>query len=303
MTSFDVVEAGLAVATARAATPLLWALLGETLGQRAGVVNLGTEGQMLIGAATAFGVTSASGSPWLGFVAGAFAGVTLSSLHAAMCLRFRANQFASGLAVWMIGFGLSSYLGDKLVGESITGFRELGATRFGARLPFIAHVTPTTLLGFAATLGLGLFLYRTRSGLTLRAVGESRAAARAAGVRVDLVQALALLAGGALSGAGGAVLSIDYAQTWAEGMTQGRGLVAVGLVIVARWNPYLALPAALLFGGAEALVLRLQSAGSDSSAHLLHMLPYLTALFVLVVSCLRKTHTTAPAELRTVLER
>lgn len=303
MTNTDAIEAGLAVATIRAATPLLWALLGETFGQRAGIVNLGTEGQMLVGAAVGFGVTDSSGSPWLGLVAAALAGSALSSLHALLCLRFRANQFASGLSVWMIGFGLSSYLGGKLVGQSIEGFRELGTTRAGVLVPALAHLTPTSLLSFAATFGMGAFLYRTRPGLALRAVGESRSAAAAAGIRVNLVQTLAILCGGVCSGIGGAVLSIDYTQTWAEGMSQGRGLVAVGLVIVARWNPYWALPAALLFGAAEALVLRLQSAGSEASAHLLHMLPYATALFVLIVSCLRKTHATAPAELRTVLER
>jgi general nucleoside transport system permease protein len=209
----------------------------------------------------------------------------------------------SGISVWMIGFGVSSYLGQKLVGQSISGFSELSASALGRAVPLLGAVTPTTLLALGATLVTGLFLYRTRPGLALRAVGESRACAAAAGVRVNLVQTLAVLAGGLCSGVGGAVLSIDYAQTWAEGMTQGRGLVAVGLVIVARWNPYLALPTALLFGGAETLVLRLQSAGSEASAHLLHMLPYVTALVVLVVSCLKRSDATAPAELRTVLER
>lgn len=303
MTNVDAVEAGLAVAALRAATPLLWALLGETLDQRAGIVNLGLEGQMLVGAATAFGVTASSESAWLGLLAGAVAGAALSALHALLCLGFRANQFVSGISVWMLGFGASSYLGQKLVGQSITGFSELSATALGRAVPFVAALTPPTLLALALTLATGVFLYRTRPGLAVRAVGESRACAAAAGIRVNLVQTLSVLAGGLFSGAGGAVLSIDYAQTWAEGMTQGRGLVAVGLVIVARWNPYLALPTALVFGGAETLVLRLQSAGSEASAHLLHMLPYGAALIVLVASCLTRAAGAAPAELRTVLER
>ncbi len=290
MSELAVALAGLLPAALRSATPLLWALLGETLTQRAGIVNLGTEGQMLVGAATAFGVTASTGDPWTGLVCGALAGATLSTVHALLCLRYRANQFASGLGVWMIGFGLSSYLGSKLVGQSIDGFR-----------PWIGSLTPTVVLGWVATLACGIFIYRTRPGLELRAVGESNLLARAAGVRVSLVQTLSVLGGGLLSGTGGAALSIDYAQTWAEGMTKGRGLVAVGLVIVARWNPWLALPTAISFGGAEALVLRLQSAGSEASAHLLHMLPYLVALFVLIASCLRGVGAGAPAELRTTL--
>jgi general nucleoside transport system permease protein len=303
MTNLDALETGLAVASLRAATPLLWALLGETLDQRAGIVNLGLEGQMLVGAATAFGVTASTESAWIGLVAGALAGAVLSALHALLCLRFRANQFVSGISVWMIGFGISSYLGQKLVGQSITGFSDLAATALGRAVPVVATLTPPTLLALGLTLVTGAVLYHTRPGLAVRAVGESRACAAAAGLRVNRVQALSVLVGGLYSGAGGAVLSIDYAQTWAEGMTQGRGLVAVGLVIVARWNPYLALPTALVFGGAETLVLRLQSAGSEASAHLLHLLPYGVALGVLVASCLTRAVGVAPAELRTVLDR
>ena len=303
MTNWNALETGLAAASLRAATPLLWALLGETLDQRAGIVNLGLEGQMLVGAATAFGVTASSGSPWLGLGAGALAGAALAALHAVLCVRYRANQFVSGISVWMVGFGVSSYLGQKLVGQSIEGFSDGSASALGRAFPLFGALTPPTLLAVALALVTGAFLYRTRPGLAVRAVGESRACAAAAGVRVNVVQTLSVLVGGLFSGAGGAVLSIDYAQTWAEGMTQGRGLVAVGLVIVARWNPYLALPTAVVFGGAETLVLRLQAAGSEASAHLLHMLPYGAALGVLVVSCLRRSAGNAPAELRTVLER
>jgi len=288
----------------RSATPLLWALLGETLTQRAGIVNLGTEGQMLVGAATAFAVTAHTSNPWLGLAAGAASGMLLSLGHALLCLRFRANQFASGIAIWMIGFGVSSLLGATLVGQSITGFAPLAESWLGARLPFIGWLTPTVWLGPVATLAAGLFLFRTRPGLCWRAVGESGAAASAAGLRVALIRTLAVSTGGVLSGVGGAALSIDYAQTWAEGMSKGRGLVAVGLVIVARYNPWLALPSALLFGGTEALVLRVQSAGSDASAHLLHMLPYLVSLAVLVLSCIGTgARAAAPAELRAVLQR
>jgi general nucleoside transport system permease protein len=295
---------GLVPAAFRSATPLLWALLGETIGQRAGVVNLGCEGQMLVGAASAFAVTAHTGNPWLGLAAGALAGLALSLGHALLCLRFRANQFASGIATWMIGFGLSSMLGASLVGQSITGFSSLAATELGRRLPFLGWITPTIALSWLATLAAGIVVYRTRPGLALRAAGESTRGARAAGLRVGLIRSVAIATGGLSSGIGGAALSIDYAQTWAEGMSQGRGLVAVGLVIAARYNPWLALPTALTFGAAEALVLRLQSAGSDASAHLLHMLPYAVSLVVLVVTCIGSgARASAPAELRAVLER
>ena len=295
---------GLLPAACRSATPLLLALLGETLTQRSGIVNLGTEGQMLIGAATAFAVTAATGNPWLGLAAGATSGALLSLGHAALCLRFRANQFASGLAIWMVGFGTSSLLGARLVGQSITGFESLGKSWLGEHVPAIAWLTPSIWLGWLCAVAAAVFLYHTRPGLALRAVGESSRGAAAAGLHVDRVRTLAIAAGGLLSGVGGAALSIDYAQTWAEGMSQGRGLVAVGLVIVARHNPWLAVPTALVFGGAEALVLRLQSAGSEASAHLLHMLPYAVALGVLVVTCLGPGgRAAAPRELRAVLDR
>jgi ABC-type uncharacterized transport system permease subunit len=294
-----IVLSGFLGAALRSATPLLWTLIGETMTQRAGIVNLGVEGEMLVGAAAAFGVTARTGSPWLGLLAGAGAGAALSLGHSLLCLRFRANQFAAGLSIWMIGFGVSAYWGAPLVGQSIEGFRPLSEG-----WPLLGEVTPTVLLAVLAAPLCAAWLYWTRAGLALRAVGESPAAARLAGVATGTVQTAAITFGGLLAGIGGAALSIDHAQAWAEGMTKGRGLVAVGLAIVARWNPLLALPAALLFGGAEALSLRLQTAGTTLSAHLLHTLPYVTCLVVFVATCVReRAGRGAPAGLRAVLER
>jgi general nucleoside transport system permease protein len=299
MSAAAVVLAGLLPAALRSATPLLWTLLGETVTQRAGIINLGVEGQMLVGAATAFGVTVRTGSLWLGLLAAAAAGTLLSLVHAVLCVRHGANQFAAGISVWMMGFGLSAYFGAGLVGQSVPAFAPLAT-----RLPIIRELTPTVLLAVLATPLFALFLYWTRFGLALRAVGESVDAARIAGLAVDRLRVLAVMIGGCASGIGGAALSIDHAQTWAEGMTRGRGLVAVGLVIVARWNPLLALPAALLFGGAEALSVRLQSAGTTFSPHLLHTLPYLACLVVFVATSLRvRAGGGAPAGLSAVLER
>lgn len=287
---------GLAVATLRGATPLLFVLLGECLTQRVGRINLGVEGQMLVGAVAAYGVAAASGQPWLGLLAGALAAAALSGVYAGLTVAGHANQFASGLAVWMLGYGLSAYAGASLVGRRVEGFA-----------PLAGGLTPTIVLALALVPLAALGLYGTRTGLRWRAVGESTAAARALGITPAPVVAAGVLLGGALSGLGGAALAIDFTRTWAEGMTAGRGLVAVGLVIVARWNPWLTLPAALLFGAAEAMSLRLQTADAAVSAHLLHMLPYLASLAVFTATCVRLRHHGAgggaPAELRAVLER
>ena len=283
---------GLAISSIRAATPLLFVLLGECLTQRVGRINLGVEGQMLVGAATGYGVAAASGNPWLGLLAGAAAGTALSLVYALLTLPARANQFARGLAVWMLGFGLSAYAGASLVGQRVEGFT-----------PLAGGMTPTMVLALVLVPCIGTWLYTTRTGLAWRAVGESPDVAKAAGVRPALTIALGIAAGGILSGLGGAALSVDYTRTWAEGMSGGRGLVAVGLVIVARWNPWLTLPAVLLFGCAEAMSLRLQAANSAVPAHLLHTLPYLASLAVFAIACLRLRDSGAPAALKNVLER
>lgn len=296
MSSVDIVLSGLFVSALRSATPLRFALLGECLTQRAGRINLGVEGQMLVGAAAGYGATALTGSPWLGLLAGALAGALLSLVFALLTVPAAANPFASGLAVWMLGFGLSAYAGTGLVGLRIEGFE-----------PLAWGLTPSIVLALALVPLIGLWLYRTRTGLRWRAVGESPETARAAGIAPWTVIVSAIAVGGLLSGLGGAALSVDYTRTWAEGMTAGRGLVAVGLVIVARWNPWLALPAALLFGAAEALSLRLQAADSAISAHLLHTLPYLTSLSVFAVTCLRlgarRGDGGAPAGLKAVFDR
>ncbi|CAN5737887.1 ABC transporter permease [soil metagenome] len=283
---------GLLVSSIRAATPLLFVLLGECLTQRVGRINLGVEGQMLVGAATGYGVAAASGNPWLGLLAGAAAGAALSLVYALLTVPVKANQFASGLAVWMLGFGLSAYAGAGLVGQRVEGFT-----------PLAGGMTPTMTIALLLVPCVALWLYTTRTGLVWRAVGESPSVALAAGVRPARVITLGIVAGGVLSGLGGAALSVDYTRTWAEGMSDGRGLVAVGLVIVARWNPWFTLPAALLFGGAEALSLRMQAAHSAIPAHLLHTLPYLASLAVFAIACMRLRDSGAPAALKEVLER
>jgi general nucleoside transport system permease protein len=288
----DALLQGLPVSALRSATPLLLVLLGECLTQRVGRINLGVEGQMLVGAVAGYGVTAVSGQPWLGLAAGALAGALLCTVFAALTVAADADPFASGLVVWMLGFGASAYIGSGLVGRRIEGFA-----------PGAGGVTPTVVLALALVPLVALWLYGTRTGLAWRAVGESPAAARAAGVTPWKVIVGGIVAGGVLSGLGGAALAVDQTRSWAEGMTAGRGLVAVGLVIVARWNPWLTLPAALLFGLAEALSLRLQAGGSAVPAHLLHTLPYVVSLAVFTATCARLKGGGGPQALRQVFAR
>lgn len=279
---------GLPVSALRSATPLLFVTLGETLTQRVGIINLGVEGQMLVGAITGFAVTITFGNPWMGLLLGGVAGLVLSSIHAFLCLACGSSQIASGIGVWILGSGLSAFFGRAFVGEKIEqGFRTLDLPRLAlvpVLGPLITEMTP--VIGIAIILSplLGLWLYRSPTGLTWRAVGESTTVSRTMGINSLWIQCQGIMAGGFLSGIGGAALSVDYTLTWAEGMTVGRGLVAVGLVIVARWNPYLVMPVALLFGGSEALALRLQAAGAPISPYLMGTLPYLVALVVLVIN-------------------
>jgi simple sugar transport system permease protein len=269
------------------ATPVLLAMLGEMLTQRTGIVNLGVEGQMLVGAAAGFAVTYASGSPWLGMLVGALAGMALSSVHALLCLGLGVNQIASGLAIFFLGNGLSAFYGAPLVGQQISGFHSLAHGWLG-HLPivgsFLGQLTSTVYLALILVLLCGLFLYRTQWGLVWRATGESADALRMLGKKPVALRIAGILTGGLFTGLAGAALSVDYTRTWVEQMTAGRGLLAVGLVIVARWNPWLALPVALIYGLSEALALRLQSMGADISPYLLGTLPYLVPLVVLLLS-------------------
>jgi general nucleoside transport system permease protein len=291
----------------RSSTPLMMVTLGETLTQRVGIVNLGVEGQMLCGACVGFAAAAQTGSPELGLIAGAFAGVFLSVVHAVLCLGCWANQIGSGIAVWTLGLGLTSYFGRAVIGGKVSGLASMAGPGF-ASVPFVGPIltqlTPIAPLAIALVLLTGLWLYRTRTGLNWRIVGESFEASRALGIRPVLVQTQAILVGGFLSGFAGAILSVDYTQTWANEMTKGRGFVAVGLVIVARWNPNLVLPVVLLFGLSEATTLRLQTTGLGVSPYLIGCLPYTVCLICVVIVSLREGRIGGmPAELASVFGR
>jgi simple sugar transport system permease protein len=299
-----VLIASWAIATLRSATPLIFATLGETLVQRVGIINLGTEGEMLLGACIGFAVGTATGNPWFGLLAGAMAGAVLSLLHAALVLGTGANQIGSGLAVWMIALGTTSYFGRGLVGQQVTPLPNLGSAVTDP-IPFIgaifSQMTMAAPLAILAVLLAAWWLSQTRPGLHWQAVGESALVAAENGIDPVRVRISAIVVGGLLAGFGGAILSVDYTQTWAQEMTKGRGLVAVGLVIVARWKPMLVLPVCLIFGLTEVATLRLQSTGFELSPHLLGTAPYLVVLAVLVAShILARRASAMPADLKSV---
>ena len=265
-------------------TPLLYATLAEVIGQRAGVVNLGLEGVMLVGAVTGFVTMVHTGSAAAGVLAAALAGAALNALFAWLVIDRRANQLATGLALMFAGVGLSALLGARYVGRPIAGLPELPLPGL-ASIPVLgpALFTHDVLVYASVPIAIAAHwaLFSTRWGLAVRAVGENPVAAFAAGRNPRVLQYQALLVAGALGGIAGAYLSIGVAKTWAEWMTAGRGFIAVALVIFARWRPLRAVAGAALFGGAIALQLLLQTRGVPVSSFLLDMLPYVLSLAVL----------------------
>jgi simple sugar transport system permease protein len=267
-------------------TSLLYATLGETIVERAGIVNLGLEGILLIGAAVGFAVTAARGNPWLGLAAAGLAGGLANLLLGWLVVSRKANQLASGLTLMFFGFGLSALVGTPYGGAVIAGLPKWRPAWMQA-IPWIGSTTlfnydALTWCAIPVALAVGWVLFRTRWGLGIRAVGENPAAAYAAGRNADALRYQALAIGGVLGGFAGAHLSLCLTLTWAEFMTAGRGFIAIALVIFSKWNPFRAIAGALLFGGAEALQLQLQARGSEISPFLLEMVPYILTLIVLL---------------------
>ena len=268
-------------------TSLLYATLGETLVERSGLVNLGLEGILLIGASVGFSVTAVTGNAWLGLAAAAAAGGLANLLFGWLVVTRKANQLASGLALMFFGFGVSALVGAPHVGAVILGLPKWRPAWLGGQ-PWVQATTLfnydlLTWLALPVALLVWWCLFRTRWGLGVRAVGESPGAAFASGRNPAALQFQALAAGGLLGGLAGAHLSLSLTLTWAEYMTAGRGFIAIALVIFSKWNPLRAVAGALLFGGAEALQLQLQARGSLISPFLLDMTPYLLTLLVLLV--------------------
>jgi len=277
---------GLLSGSVHAGTPLLYATLGEVVGERAGIVNLGLEGVMLMGAAAGFGTTVLTGNAAMGVLAGALAGALFNMLFGFLVITCRANQLASGLALMFCGVGLSALLGVPYIGSQIEGLREISLPILSG-LPIIGPILFTydilVYLAIPMAFLVWWLLFSTRWGLSLRAVGENPTAAFAAGKNPHLLQFQALLIAGLLGGIAGAHLSVGLAKTWAEWMTAGRGFIAVALVIFSKWHPLRAILGALLFGGAIALQLQMQAWGVPISPFILDMFPYILSLAVLAV--------------------
>ncbi|MDO8419257.1 MAG: ABC transporter permease [Rubrivivax sp.] len=276
----------LLAATLNAGTVLALAGLGLLINERAGIVNLGAEGMMLVAAIAGFAVAVSTGNDWLGFAAGALAGAALAAAFGVLVIWLNTNQYASGLALSLFGAGFSAFVGIGYVQAKI-GERTTYGVPGLADLPFVGPAFfrqhPMVYIAVALTLALAWFLYRSRAGLVLRAVGESPESAHALGYPVRRIRMAAVVGGGALCGLAGAYLSVIYTPLWVEGMVAGRGWIALALTTFATWRPARVLLGAYLFGGVTMLQFHLQSQGVEIPSQFLTMLPYLATIVVLVL--------------------
>ena len=273
--------------TVIAATPLIYAALGELVVERAGVLNLGVEGMMLVGALAAFAVGHATGHLFLGYIAAMVASVALSLLFGFLTLTLQTNQVATGLALTLFGIGLSAFAGRTFAGLPIDGLEPLSIPGLSG-LPVIGALFRFDWLVYgsiALYVVVDRFLKRSRAGLRLRAIGESPAAAHALGQPVIRTRYLAVMFGGAASGIAGAYLSTALTPMWVEGMSAGRGWIALALVVFATWKPLRVLLGAYLFGGVTVLQLHAQALGVNVPSEILSMLPYAATIVVLVIIC------------------
>ena len=269
-----------------AATPLLFAALGELITERSGVLNLGVEGMMLIGAVCAFAGALVTGSTYMGVLLGALGGLLMALLHGYLTLTLMTNQVATGLSITIFGVGLSALIGLDFVGVTVEPLKNIPIPLL-SEIPFIGPLlfdhNLLVYLSVALVFGLSYFLFRTRSGLILRAVGDSPESSHALGYPVIRIRYMALLFGGAMAGLGGAYLSLIYTPMWSENMTAGRGWVALALVVFATWKPWRVLLGAYMFGGVTILQLHGQGIGLEIPSQFLSMLPYLATILVLVL--------------------
>jgi ABC-type uncharacterized transport system permease subunit len=276
----------LLAASINSGTALAIAALGLLLNERAGVVNLGAEGLMLVAAVVAFATAVHTHSDTLALFAGAAAAVCLCLPFALLVIALNTNQYATGLALSLLGYGLSAFIGVGYTQESL-GARAAAGIPGLSRVPFLGPAFfsfhPLVYLAMLLSAALSWFLFRSRAGLVVRAVGESPESAHALGYPVRRIRVLCVLAGGALCGLSGAYVSLIYTPLWVEGMTAGKGWIALALTTFATWRPLRVLLGAYLFGGVTMLQLHLQGAGVDLPVQLLTMLPYLSTILVLVL--------------------
>jgi len=277
---------GILLATLGAGTPLVFAALGELVTERSGVLNLGVEGMMIVGAVCGFAVAAESGSLWLGVAASVAAGAGMALLFGVLTLTFQSNQVAAGLALTIFGIGLSAYVGLDYTSVALTGMAQIHIpilSEIPVVGPLIFSLDPLLYLSFVMFAAITYFLYRTKAGLLLRAIGESPEAAVSLGYPVIAIRYLAVLFGGAMAGLAGAYLALVYTPLWVESMTAGRGWIALALVVFSTWRPGRVMIGAYLFGGVTIMQFHVQGFGVDIPSQLLSMLPYLATIVVLVL--------------------
>jgi general nucleoside transport system permease protein len=294
------VPLAIAAGTMRGGTPFLFVSLGECLTEKSGKVNLGLEGTLLTGAVSAYAISYLTGSPWLGVLVAGIAGMVLGFIHAWLTQQPRVNDVAVGIAMIIFGSGIAFFLGKPFIQPSAPQLPtfNLGDWSTVAALKEALRISPLFILGVILAPALTWFFKTTRWGLLVRAVGDSPDAARAMGVSINKVRMLSIMAGSFLAGIGGASLSLYYPGIWSERISSGQGLMAVALVIFARWQPLQCLYASLLFGGAQALGPALQAVGINQGYYLFNAAPYVLTLAIMILTCSpNKTLSGAPGAL------
>jgi ABC-type uncharacterized transport system permease subunit len=282
---------GVAIALAggavRGSIPYMFVSLGECLTEKSGKINLGMEGILLMGAMTAFAISDVTGSPWLGVAAAAIVGLLLGSIHAWLTQQPSVNDVAAGIAMILFGSGLAFFFGKRFVAPMSPQLPliDLGAWSATPAIHSALRISPLFFAGTALAFCLHFLFTRTSWGLKIRAAGDDPQAARALGIPVNAVRFCAIALGGSLAAVGGAHLTLYFPGIWSEGISGGQGLMAVALVIFARWSPRRCLAAALLFGGAQALGPSLQSLGVNGYYYLFNASPYLLTLALMIVTC------------------
>jgi general nucleoside transport system permease protein len=287
----------------RVSTPFMFVALGECLTEKSGRINLGHEGNLVLGAMVAYAVSFLTGSPWLGVLAAGGAGLVLGAMHGWICALPRVNDIAVGIAFMSFGTGLAFFFGKSFIQPSAPRLEAIGLADWtgNSAIAQAFQVNPLFFVGIALAVFLSWAFANTRWGLILRMTGDSAPSARAMGVNIDLVRLLATAAGGFLAGIGGAFLSLYYPGSWNEGLSSGQGLMAVALVIFARWDPIRCVWAALLFGAAGALGPSLQSIGISQGYYFFNAAPYILTLFIMIASAQSKSAAAdAPGELSIV---
>jgi ABC-type uncharacterized transport system permease subunit len=281
----------------RVSTPFMFVALGETLTEKSGRINLGLEGTLVLGAMVAYATSYLTGSPWLGVLAAGGSGLLLGALHGYICKLPKVNDIAIGIAFMSFGTGLAFFFGKPFIQPSAPQLDaiHLGDWTGNAALAQALQVNPLFFVGILVAIAMWWALKNTKWGLIVRMAGDSAASAKAMGVSVDLVRFLATAAGGFMAGIGGAFLSLSYPGIWSQGLSSGQGLMAVALVIFARWHPIRAIFAALLFGAAGAIGPSLQSVGITQGYY---AAPYILTLVIMILSAGSKASAReAPGEL------